>query len=454
MSLRKAFKVGVVSLLAAFLSLGGSAGAGMAGQESELLRLEFEQERQAVAGFNVESLEAFQKIAAYHDSVMNDPAVVHRFEAKDGNVILCVDIYTQESVRAAGIDPGEITLSPATPPKEGESSHAGSAGLEKAALPGGEWLDGSTDPLGRHRTCPHNAFPKLAPRLKDLYRYRSLEDYYRKYPSGGKSKGVATEDAENLSPRSLSGGDSAVHKHAIGSANIKNIGGGADFSLWSPFVGPNDFFSLTQLWMIDSSYTQTVEFGWQKYPSFYGDQRPHLFIYWTADNYNNTGCYNLTCPGFVQTDTSIVIAGPFNTVSKVGGNQVDIPLEAWWESGTGKWWLRYGGTKWLGYYPSSLYSPYPPGSLATGAAYVELGGEACIQDKESRITWMGSGQYPSAGMGKAAFIRRVHYWDTSSNLQNAGFSTFVDYPSDNPYVVSNMFLSTPIWGAYFYYGGP
>ena len=77
-------------------------------------------------------------------------------------------------------------------------------------------------------------------------------------------------------------------------------------NLWRPPMGANQIFSLSQHWYVGGSGggLQTLECGWQVYPQFYGDNYAHLFTYWTADNYNTTGCYNLTCGAFVQTSSS------------------------------------------------------------------------------------------------------------------------------------------------------
>ena len=275
---QRAFKTVMVTLLAWFLLFNGAANAGQGGQDSAQLHQEFEQARQAFSGFKVESPEAFQRIADYHSNVVNDAAVVHRFETHDGSVILCVDIYSQESVRAAGIDPSEITLSPVIPPKGGKAS---SAKALKPTLPGSQWLDGSVDQFGQQRMCPDNTFPKLAPSLEDLYRYRSLEAYFNKYPSGGKPAGDAIKDAEAQDQRAYAVAAAPLHRWAIAERDGGNIGGGADFSLWSPFVEVPGEFSLSQLWITAGSGAsfQTVEYGWQKLPSKYGDQKAHLFIY-------------------------------------------------------------------------------------------------------------------------------------------------------------------------------
>src|SRR5208337_1734516 len=71
---------------------------------------------------------------------------------------------------------------------------------------------------------------------------------------------------------------------------------------------------------------QTLECGWQVYPAMYGDAKPHLFIYWTADDYNTTGCYNLTCNAFVQTGTAYAPGMALSPTSVSSGAQYVIEL--------------------------------------------------------------------------------------------------------------------------------
>lgn len=90
---------------------------------------------------------------------------------------------------------------------------------------------------------------------------------------------------------------------------------------------PNQEFSLSQVWVVAGSYSDssinTAEVGWQVYPVLHPNDNelaPHLFIYWTSDAYRNTGCYNLGCSGFVQTDNSWVLGGTFSNYTTLAAN--------------------------------------------------------------------------------------------------------------------------------------
>jgi hypothetical protein len=47
------------------------------------------------------------------------------------------------------------------------------------------------------------------------------------------------------------------------------------------------------------------------------------------DAYNGTGCYNLGCSGFVQTNNQIVIGGTLSPQSVYGGSQYEFTILVW-----------------------------------------------------------------------------------------------------------------------------
>jgi hypothetical protein len=454
----KPFQTVIVTLIACFLLCNGGASAGQGEQDSVQLRSEFEQARQTVSGFKVESFEAFQRMKDYHTRVVNDPAVVHRFETHDGRKILCVDIYSQESVRALGIDPSEIRLSPDNPPQEQKASTTEALSSFDTKLPGSQWLDGSLDSYGQLRTCPENSFPKLAPRLEDLYRYRSLDAYFDKYRRGGEP----AEDVQLEGQGPSAAAAAEVHRYAYVDMSQQNGGGGAAFSIWNPSLERNDEFSLSQLWADDqgnaTNPAQTVEMGLQKYPFKYGSQNTILFIFYTVNGYtqrgDNLGCYNLECIGFVQTNRFAIPGAPISQTSSIGGTQYDVMLEAFKDPNTGDWWLRYGGT-FIGYYPKLLFRP---GGMADSAKSFKLGGEIVDVSGSATKTDMGSGRFPSAGWTKAAYIRQIHWWTPQNVYRNDGFSTNLLNASSGGvqlYDISTIFQDPgSYWAKYFYYGGP
>nr|CAB3483934.1 unnamed protein product [Digitaria exilis] len=234
-------------------------------------------------------------------------------------------------------------------------------------------------------------------------------------------------------------------------------------------------FSLTQLWMVAGSYNNndlnTIEVGWQVYPYLYGDANPRLFIYWTRDAYKTSGCYNLRCSGFVQTNSQIAIGGTLAPQSVYGGSQYEFGILAWkhiWpiaiytsksysysldssgnfglqDPGSGNWWLQVGGTN-VGYWPSSIFT-----HLANSASYVQWGGEVAPSENSQTSTQMGSGHFPGEGFAKASYIRNIQTVDSSNTLSSANGLSLLN-PSPNCYNVQSGTSSN--WGTHIFYGGP
>jgi hypothetical protein len=124
-------------------------------------------------------------------------------------------------------------------------------------------------------------------------------------------------------------------------------------SVNGPALGdPNlDIFSLSQVRLVDGACNgdclnfSTIEVGWQTFPSLHPYDRalaPHLFIIWTSDNYNQTGCYNLECPGFVQVNPRWVLGGAmqsYTTLAQNAPRESEVAIEVRYVPIQSVWWL-------------------------------------------------------------------------------------------------------------------
>ncbi|BAS97237.1 Os06g0278000 [Oryza sativa Japonica Group] len=235
--------------------------------------------------------------------------------------------------------------------------------------------------------------------------------------------------------------------YATGDANY--YGTKVTINVWQPTIATSGDFSLSQLWISAGSYDNkdlnTIETGWQVYPAMYGDDKTRLFIYWTRDAYNETGCYNLACSGFIQTNPQFVIGGSISPVSTYGDTQYEYDYLVWKDPAGGNWWLQVQGNN-VGYWPSSIFT-----LLQTGVAdSVEWGGEV---NSPQITTPMGSGHFPEEGFGKATYSRAIQVVDSSNNLKPPnGVGLIAPLPSC--YNVMTGSSSTTSWGTYIYYGGP
>ncbi|XP_028082214.1 uncharacterized protein LOC114283553 [Camellia sinensis] len=226
-------------------------------------------------------------------------------------------------------------------------------------------------------------------------------------------------------------------------------GAHASFNVWNPKTEANEF-SLSQIWVLSEVTTlNTIEAGWMVYPGRYLDNQTRFFIYWTSDNYQSTGCYDLGCPGFVQTNHKFAIGSTITPVSTYNGKTFDISILIFKDNNSGNWWLQLQDVV-LGYWPGSIFT-----GLAESSTTVEWGGEI-INSRSAQhhtTTQMGSGHFPFERYGKSSFFYNLKVIDNSNTQQ--------DPASLQPYVTDSACYDLHVeenrntdLGTYFYYGGP
>ncbi|KAJ1256125.1 hypothetical protein BS78_K081100 [Paspalum vaginatum] len=284
--------------------------------------------------------------------------------------------------------------------------------------------------------CPEGTVPIRRTTEKDLLRANSLRRYGRKPVR----RGVRRDST------------SSCHEHAVGYLNSEQYyGAKASVNVWSPRIGDPSEFSLSQIWVISGSFgndLNTIEAGWQVSPELYGDSNPRFFTYWTTDAYQETGCYNHNCHGFVQTTNKIAIGAAITPESVYKGRQFDITLMLWKDPNHGHWWLELGPGLVVGYWPSYLFT-----HLARHANMVQFGGEVVNTwpSGSHTATQMGSGHFPSEGFDRAAYFRNLQVVDWDNNLIPASnLKLLADHPGC--YDIQGGYNS--YWGSFFYYGGP
>lgn len=241
-------------------------------------------------------------------------------------------------------------------------------------------------------------------------------------------------------------------QHAVGYVTgDQYYGAKASINVWAPRVVNQYEFSLSQMWVISGSFgddLNTIEAGWQVSPELYGDNYPRFFTYWTTDAYQATGCYNLLCSGFVQTNNRIAIGAAISPTSSYNGGQFDISLLIWKDPKHGNWWLEFGSGVLVGYWPSFLFT-----HLRDHASMVQFGGEI-VNSRPSGFhtsTQMGSGHFAGEGFGKASYFRNLQVVDWDNNLiPLSNLRVLADHP--NCYDIQGGI--NRVWGNYFYYGGP
>nr|XP_027124280.1 uncharacterized protein LOC113740973 [Coffea arabica] len=230
----------------------------------------------------------------------------------------------------------------------------------------------------------------------------------------------------------------------------KFLGAKATINLWQPQVQGSGEFSLAQIWVLAGadSALNSVEAGWTVYPSHFGDSNTRLFNYWTRDRYQSTGCYNLDCPGFVQTSNSIALGATISPVSTYHGAQHEITLHIFKDPKKNAWWLQHGNDDVIGYWPASLFK-----DLADSASLIEWGGEIInnAQGGQHTTTQMGSGHFAEERARGASYFKNLQVVDQSSTLVPPGDIKAV---ATKPNCYNIVPGKSDNAGDYFYFGGP
>ncbi|XP_050918089.1 uncharacterized protein LOC127135413 [Lathyrus oleraceus] len=341
---------------------------------------------------------------------LNKPAV-KTIQSPDGDIIDCVLTHQQPAFDHPLLK-GQKPMDPPEMPKGNNRINNFSESIQLWSLSG--------------ESCPNGTIPIRRITEQDLLRANSDSRFGKKLPVGSNDRQYALQFVEDG----------------------EFYGAQATMNVWNPQGESKSVFSLAQMWVMSGTYGKdlnTIEVGWQVHPNFYGDRRTRFFIYWTADAYQH-GCYNLKCPGFVQTNKAIALGAAISPVSTYNGNQFEISLFVWKDVKTGNWWLRYGD-KDLGYWPSSLFT-----NLKNAAARVHWGGEIFNEQYEqASSTQMGSGHFPEEGYKKASYFNHIYVIDSKRVwVQPPKLKNYADSP--NCYNVKGGVDSS--WGTYFYYGGP
>jgi hypothetical protein len=359
-----------------------------------------------------------QHILTMYDGVQ----VTHTF-VLDSHHFDCIPVLQQPSVRLLGL----THIAPPPPVTATNDDADGIIGLQAQ-------LDGAPafDSFGNSMRCEPDTIPMRRIALEDMSPFASLREYLQKSPD---------ESVPGTSPAA------DAHKYSYTYQQVNNLGGSSNLNLWSPVVNTKrgEIFSLSQEWYVggSGSKTQTAEVGWQNYPAFYGSENSALFIYWTADDYSSTGCYNLTCPAFVQTNNSWTFGAAFPNYSTLGGTQYEFSAKYTFHGGD--WWLVLGGTP-VGYFPGSIYEG---GQLTHYAQLIEFGSESV-----GSTIWPpeGSGQFSDAGANEAAYQRKLVYIDSTTKAKT-GDKLTPEEPSPACYTITGPSHQSG-WGVYFYLGGP
>ncbi|KAJ9185764.1 hypothetical protein P3X46_005358 [Hevea brasiliensis] len=374
-----------------------------------------------------------------HLDKINKPSVM-TIESPDGDIIDCVHKRKQPALDHPLLKNHKIQRVPSQMPKvkkikEEEMEMRSNEATEKGAWQ--MWHRNGT-------RCPKGTVPIRRSTVHDVLRAKSLFDFGKKPPP--------TSLFRRSDPPAVVSGNGHEHAIAYTGSSQEVYGAKATINVWDPSIQVVNEFSLSQIWVLSGSFDgsdlNSIEAGWQVSPELYGDSRPRLFTYWTSDSYQATGCYNLLCAGFVQSNSRIAIGAAISPVSSYAGSQYDITILIWKDPKVGNWWLGFGDNTLVGYWPAELFT-----HLADHATMVEWGGEVVNSRANGHhtSTQMGSGHFAEDGFGKASYFRNLEIVDSDNSLSSA-HAISVLAENTNCYNIQSSYNNE--WGTYFYYGGP
>jgi Neprosin len=369
-------------------------------------------------------------LADYYDGVDSK----HSFVDANGSIFDCIPIAHQFSLRGKS---GDLPKAPDLPSSDGARGVRSSSPAHQVT----QLHASMKDVHGNQMLAPKGTVAVRRQTLEGLARFKNLREFYQKAPGG--SGGGRPPNADNKAAAMVA----ATHRWAHAYRNVDNLGGGSFINVWDPAIGANQIFSLAQHWYVGGSGAglQTAEVGWQVYPQLYGNTKPVFFIYWTPDNYQS-GCYNLSCSAFVQTNSNWAIGGALSPWSVSGGQQYELDVAFYLFQG--RWWLYAGGeaaANAVGYYPASIYKN---GAMAAHASEIDYGGETV-----GTTSWppMGGGAFASAGWQRAAYQRQIHYFPTAGGRADAALTASAASPQCYTASLSNY--NAP-WNRTLWFGGP
>ncbi|KAL9400129.1 hypothetical protein Peur_009090 [Populus x canadensis] len=366
--------------------------------------------------------------------------IVSRLPTGDGDIIDCIDIYKQPAFDHPALRNHTIQMAPSYDPNIEETTTKANRLQNQDSsmnLASRLWQKSGSCPKG---TIPVRRLPQKLP-LKT----NSLEDYGRKKPCSSPPLTRINKDiSSNLQQSNRSVAILLTEGYSY--SGVKG-----DIKVWNPHVESDDEYSTSQVSLKSGPYYdfESVEAGWAVNPSVYGDRKTRLFVYWTADASKKTGCFDLTCPGFVQTSSEIALGAAIYPLSVPSGLPYQITLFIFKDPNTGNWWVQYGERINLGYWPPDLFA-----WLRGNAETAEWGGEVYsskLEHPPHTKTAMGNGQFPDYVSGNSGCIKRMRIRENSLVLKFPEWvSTFLrEYRCYDAEYIGD-YIEDPE----FYYGGP
>ncbi|TVU50719.1 hypothetical protein EJB05_02106, partial [Eragrostis curvula] len=319
------------------------------------------------------------------------------YKSECGDIIDCIDIYKQPSLKNPLLKDHIIQLKPDMEPPKILDKLRG----RNYSFPKQTWQ--------RSGSCPEGTIPILR-----------------------KPTGAGDDIANRTIPLSPYGRPTNANIQDEGNGKLEIAaayavsgpyhGASAALPIWKVQVEPNEF-SKNYL-LIASPHERNftpikgksppdiknqIAVGTAIYPSVLGDDNPRLYIYATTDGGETSHCLNHEC-GFIQTNNQFALGTRFQDGnSRVGGELYFITASLYRATGPAVWWLAINEVA-LGYFDPNWF-PVP----FIESFHNEMGGRVLDSRPGGRHTTtpMGSGMFPSTGLRSAACI--AYYMAVNNN---------------------------------------
>ncbi|XP_035831044.1 uncharacterized protein LOC110876003 isoform X2 [Helianthus annuus] len=341
--------------------------------------------------------------------------------SEDGDVIDCVDIYKQPAFNHPALRNHIIQMSPTKVLKSDET-------MVKEKLDGTKKKGTATTTTSqiwqKSGSCPKGTIPIR--RIQKNVINNNGHVYGRKQPSEPRYQETTLENTTN-----------SLANHSVSEVYTEGYsysGAKADTKVWTPYVEKEDEYSTSRVVIQNGGLRdfELVETGW------------------AADGSRTTGCFDLTCPGFVQVNHKIALGAAIYPISKPYGLPYQIIVHIYKDPETNNWWVNYGESIDIGYWPSELFV-----LLKYQGIMVKWGGEvysSMVKGKHPHTaTYMGNGEMPPAMYDECGTMARMRVEQNSGPLIMPEW-TQVNVDEYRCYDISYLidYVADPI----FYYGGP
>ncbi|KAF1886832.1 hypothetical protein Lal_00046070 [Lupinus albus] len=369
-------------------------------------------------------------------------------QSEDGDIIDCIHIHKQPAFDHPALKYHKIQMAPTynSTKKDQTTSWTRTRSKTKTAKVAEESSLGVISQIWQKSgKCPKGTVPVRRIRKKDMLKAHSIEEYGRKKPSlSHQQLGHLNQNLDSFVQRKNHS------KSILITMGYRYLGAKGDMRVCNPSVEKEDEFSTSQISLINGAYYdfECIESGWAVNPSVYGDRQTRLFVYWTVDGSRKTGCFDLTCPGFVQTSNEISLGAAIYPISLPGSLPYQITIYVYKDPFTNNWWVQYGEKTNIGYWPHELFR-----AMSSNAESVEWGGEvysSTVGHTPHTATQMGCGDFPDVFHESGSMTRmRIH--DNSEFLK---IPEWVDDFSDEYNCYDVMYVGDYVEDPEFYYGGP